>query len=31
VLGRRRAAAEIKAQGGKGRIEAMELDLTSFK
>ena len=26
-----RAAAEIKAQGGKGRIEAMELDLTSFR
>ena len=26
-----RAAAEIKSQGGKGRIEAMELDLTSFR
>lgn len=26
-----KAAAEIKAQGGKGRIEALELDLTSFK
>ncbi|KAL3144912.1 hypothetical protein ABBQ32_003421 [Trebouxia sp. C0010 RCD-2024] len=26
-----KAAAEIKAQGGRGRIEAMELDLTSFR